>query len=476
MPARRDTPPARGERAAVIGYRAQYRAAAALIIERLAAATLDCIRLADPEAGKLDDLQIIGGGTLEACQFKWSLHPSSFTFRDFTQGESGQPALIKSLFEAWRTLKARFPQHHVAPRLISNDYPSTSDTVPGLKSAPAPRYFAAFLSEAWEPLQRGEMSQLPPKWKEAGDRLLETTGASPENWANFVQVCKIDLRSTLGEFSAHSQTARQRAAWEKDVKSLTEQLFTLVASSAGTVEFTRAELLKLLGWSDESVARHTHEFPVDERIYEPIDATVQQLQVALNKHWGGYLCLTGPPGAGKSSLLTRTLRTRNDNVIKYYAFVPSQKGRDIFLGERGEAANFLHDLSSELTRLGLTRQPLGPHHFDLHLLRARFEEQLAELAANYRESGQRTLILVDGLDHIGREQTIGHSLLRELPSPDSLPDGVLFVLGTQTPDVLPDAVERHIRRDDRHISIEPLSSTSVRRALRRSVGDTLDDG
>lgn len=37
-----------------------------------------------------------------------------------------------------------------------------------------------------------------------------------------------------------------------------------------------------------------------------------------------------------------------------------------------------------------------------------------------------------GLDHIRREEKPQRSLLTELPDPVSLPDGVIFLLGTQT--------------------------------------------
>ena len=39
--------------------------------------------MADPEAGRVDDLQIGAGGLLDAFQVKWSRFPQTFTFDAF---------------------------------------------------------------------------------------------------------------------------------------------------------------------------------------------------------------------------------------------------------------------------------------------------------------------------------------------------------------------------------------------------------
>lgn len=66
---------------------------------------------------------------------------------------------------------------------------------------------------------------------------------------------------------------------------------------------------------------------------------------------------------------------------------------------------------------------------ELDLLLERFHRQLALLGEEYRLTGRRTVILIDGLDHIDRELQPSRSLLADLPWPDQVPDGVFFVLG-----------------------------------------------
>lgn len=61
-PRRPPTPPAEGERRAVAGYAAQYTVAGVLILDALDA-DLEAIRLADPTAGRVDDLQVLTPGS-----------------------------------------------------------------------------------------------------------------------------------------------------------------------------------------------------------------------------------------------------------------------------------------------------------------------------------------------------------------------------------------------------------------------------
>jgi hypothetical protein len=51
-------PPAEGERRAAVGYGGQYHVSASLIYRSLRDKTLQWIRIADPEAQRVDDLQI----------------------------------------------------------------------------------------------------------------------------------------------------------------------------------------------------------------------------------------------------------------------------------------------------------------------------------------------------------------------------------------------------------------------------------
>ena len=126
---------------------------------------------------------------------------------------------------------------------------------------------------------------------------------------------------------------------------------------------------------------------------------------------------------------------------------------------RGEAMNFLHDLVLALEQSGF-RVGASLSRFDRAQLLHRFHEQLRLLHEDWRATGRKTVILIDGLDHIERELRPDRSLLSDLPVPEQVPQGVLIVLGSQTDQLtgLPDQVQYVIRQPDRRIEVRPLSS------------------
>ena len=98
--------PAEGERRAIGGYYPQYHVAAALILRALREESLESIRIADPEAGRVDDIQIVSRGRLDAFQVKWSRygHPA-VTFRELTNADDSTPSLIAQLADGWTRLR-----------------------------------------------------------------------------------------------------------------------------------------------------------------------------------------------------------------------------------------------------------------------------------------------------------------------------------------------------------------------------------
>lgn len=82
---RKPTPPAEGERRAIRGYSFQYSSGAALIRSALTEGYLGWVRVADPKAGRLDDLQIGRDLRVDAFQMKGSEYSASFTFQNLTR-------------------------------------------------------------------------------------------------------------------------------------------------------------------------------------------------------------------------------------------------------------------------------------------------------------------------------------------------------------------------------------------------------
>jgi len=107
----RPTAPAEGERAAIGGYAAQYRDSAYLILHALQEQTIECVRLADPAAGRVDDFQLERSGQLDAYQFKWSRYRGKFSLSDLQTKDGTNPPLIQQLSDGWKRLRSRFPTY-----------------------------------------------------------------------------------------------------------------------------------------------------------------------------------------------------------------------------------------------------------------------------------------------------------------------------------------------------------------------------
>ena len=190
--------------------------------------------------------------------------------------------------------------------------------------------------------------------------------------------------------------------------------------------------------------RNKHEFGAPRFLYKPIRDTVSEFEEKLGKLQGGYIGVLGPPGSGKSTFLTQTLRTLPIRSVRYYAYVPDAQDPSIL---RGESINFFHDTTLQIQKLRSHFEE-RPDPTDRFALNEYFHKQITLLGTDYKETGTRTIILVDGLDHIAREQHPGRSLIEDLPRPEALPDGVFLVLGSQTLDLpnLPVKIQQELSK------------------------------
>jgi hypothetical protein len=450
-----------GERAAASGYRSQYLLGAALVIEALRRGDLEAVRVADPEAGQVDDVQLLTPVRLDAYQVKWQQYPEAVTLRFLTTGAKGAAPLFRQLADGWQRLRAAHPRRRVVVHLATNAYPSTSPSALPSPEAhlippPQPYHFAAFLEQAWKPAKvlGGTTSGGP--WGSVWEEIRAATGLDALTFADFVVDCELDTRMPV-------------PSGDEDHRAAADLLFATAAGADRVVELTRADLLRRLKWERRYEFRNRHVFPVPQ-LYRPIQATVSALAERLDELAGGYLGVFGPPGSGKSTLLTRSLGELPVRIVRYYAFVPEAQDPTTL---RGESANFLHDLTLDLWHAGFGRGSTRPGEADRLGLLTLLSIQLQELGDDYRKTGTRTVLLIDGLDHIAREQRPVRSLLADLPAPEAIPDGIFVVLGSQTDELadIPPRVRQVLREGGRRLSMGRLAPADVATLAREALAD-----
>jgi hypothetical protein len=451
--------PAEGERAAICGYNSQYRISASLILRRLQERNLEWIRIADLKGGRLDDFQIGDNYRVDAYQIKWSEYPDNFTFNDLIVGQKGKPSLILQLSEGWKELSKKYPNSRIIVHLVTNKIPSASTRgMPAENPAPAKKHLAGFIEQSWKPAQKTPIDsnwKFTPEWRNMWNKIKEASSLSEKDFEMFVRSCELEFRYDLPKID--TPITKEQIIIKQDLDDLTLALFDMVADPEYIIELTRKELLTKLGWKSRFEYSNPHEFPINENLYQPIEGTVEEIANAIKKLPGGYISVLGSLGSGKSTTLTKTLRDLSERIVLYYAFVPDSQDPQTL---RGESVNFLHDIVLKLEELGF-REGENLCGFEREPLLKKFHSQIKKLHEDWEVSGTKTIILIDGLDHIEREQHPARSLLEDLPAPNQVPEGVYFILGSQTDSPFPGKVQASVRTRERRIEMQPLKRQSV---------------
>lgn len=446
---RRPTPSGEGERRAQRGYVPQYRMAAAFIYEALAAGRLRWIGVAHRGAGSFDDIVLGLDGRIVGHQVKTSRAPEAFRLDTLLLGaEAVWAAALVSL----KALRALEPASRPVLVYACDDYPSLTDQLgdaPGATSAALLDLHRRHAADwTWKDWTRTAFARF----------LGDLRAAAGLDEAGFLEAWSAITFLTGGE-GRLSLNAERTAQDDARIDRLAALLPQLVADRSDRDLWDVEEVRNRIGWANAFKPRHSHQFPA-AAFYEENDAARALIVDALAKVSRGYIALVGPPGSGKSTLLAAgVLDAERMRTVRYLAFVP---GEGQTLG-RAEAFDFLHDLITALKKqgLGVTITP-GQTVMEL---REQFQALLTEAGGRFQRDGIRTLVIVDGLDHIPREERFELSLLTALPPPDALPEGVVFLLGTQRLDLsdMPPAVQRNAEGDGRRLDIPALSRETVSR-------------
>lgn len=443
------TAPGEGERRAQRGYVRQYESAAAAIYAALERDELIWVGLADRNAGVADDVVLCLKSGIVAHQFKTSRYAQPFRLETLLLGADG---LLQPLVLAWQALHRAFPNERVEIRLVTNDYPSSADVLDGESG-----HSASFLQEFELHPGRTLADWRAGKWQPFVDRLAHRSGVDDAVFEQFLQA----LRILWGPAADFAQAHRLSPDARRLAGQIARLLPRLVADVRDRDRWTRSQLLEELGWPDSFMLRRSHQFPVGAYVQRNA-VTERALRQAINEVGRGYVALIGSPGAGKSTLLQSSLATEPALIIvRYLAFVPGE-GQGI---GRGEAEAFLDDVNAQLKSSGLVG--LRFRDTTLQERRDQFEKLLQRAGERFQRDDVRTLIIVDGLDHIPREEVPQRSLLAELPLPHAVPDGVLFLLGTQRLDLdsVAPAIQEQASLSPRKIVVEPLSREAVYRMI-----------
>ena len=172
------------------------------------------------------------------------------------------------------------------------------------------------------------------------------------------------------------------------------------------------------------------------------------------------IAVTGPAGIGKSTLVQDVL-SDYPFFVPYYAYLPDGIGNP---RDRGEALTFFQDVVTRLDRFSDGRKGLGVA--DVTQGREALRLHMQKAKQLFEKDGHKTILLIDGLDHVQREPGLDHPLLVQLPTPAEVPDGFVIILSSQPQALLANVIERHVSAavspsSERRIQVEGLSRDEV---------------
>ncbi len=462
-------PPASGERAAVTGYLGQYGVAADIIIHGLSSGKLEWIALADRFAGRVDDFQIGTLGRIDAYQVKWSQFPRYLTLNQIVTPEKEKPNLFEQLADGWKRLSKASHGARVVVHLLTNNIPSPNDSVRQIKEEGDLCHFAAFLSEAWHKVkQKGQIapSDLADSWSTTWNTIRTASGLTDANeFCQFIQDCELDLNCVPFD-ELKDRFGIQLPATNKDFWDIRSKLFELVADRSQITKLSREALLAQIGWKSILTLWHGSLMSVTPH-YQPIVESEAKLKQMVTEQSKGYLLVSGDPGSGKSTILAKLIPELVPRSVVYYAYLPGSLGNKT----RGESESFLHDITLQLERQGLMRSQINPE--GRAALLDCFQSQLLAAGDLFRTTSEKTCIVVDGLDHIDREQHTNLPLYADLPDPAEIPDGVLFILSSQHKEMLSTAIKNDIR-EYREVTMSRLNQEAVATIVQSASKHKLD--
>lgn len=410
-----------------IGNAYEFRLFALSCLKMLSDSSIEHVRHEDSSAAPADDVIVEFKDRIECFQAKHAMNPNALLEIDFDAAELVDPTSklqisLAELSTAWRSLQTKSKE--IIIRIFTNRAAGAELSF----LLEGDRFKDEFISDSWQKRKR--------------KKLQEKMGLSDEDLISFLGSIRFDLRQPNEE----GLDEVIRYDWLQQKFGLTSSgVYGRLLAHAErwylerrTRPIYRDEVLEALQIDNSTLPQR---FPVDLKTYVARPSFEQEVLRVLFRDESTYTAIVGTPGSGKSTFITRFtdgLRRRGQQIIRYYAFT---QVNDPLQHERVSAQAFLKSMIEQLCQEFRDLIP-DERHYDYS--ESRLNELLILLGSHFRLRGQQLLMIVDGIDHVGRaeiEKT--QKLLNVLPK--RLPSGVVCLVGTQSVEYLPPVIERQCR-------------------------------
>ena len=456
------------------------------------------VTLQQSTSQSLDDVVVRYADRTQCIQVKHSRVASdTLTFGDLVSCTADKPSLLGALATEWERLDT--PGCPCHPVLWTNR--SSGPNSATIKDKEGNSWVRPPLDEFISLLAEGDQhSRLPgPLQKEdaltaAWNEFLTQLDVikTPERRLDFLKKFKIltaqpGLDEIIGLQVARLQeifgvTAEFAEDLHRDLRG--ELVHWGTTSRGKEEEVDRQRLHDRIGLkSHRNKEIGNHYLPPPSPFFRSRARLVEELEEELGLGQTKVVFLSGPPGCGKTSLVSELFNRRSTDCIvtlRYHAFKPldPRDPRPPVIGDTLFRAETLwNDLLSQLRQIAGANYPRFGIPVRNDFLSADQKRGLVLEAGRLlsQESKKPTVIAVDGLDHVARSLVSPHdNLLNSLVSPDLLPDGVKFLIaGQPNYDQYPDWLKGHMVHV-KQFSVPGIESSDLSSFLRSRAEFKLD--
>ncbi len=428
-----------------IGNAYELRLLALSCLKMLSDSSIEHVRHEDSSAAPADDVIIEFKDRIECFQAKHAINPHSLLEIDFATAELVDKATdlhisLAELGKAWRSLQGN------AKTIIIRIFTNRAAGAELGSFLDGDRFKDEFIGNTWQKQKRKQLQK----------KIQEKIQISDNELVSFLGSLRYDLRQPneegLDEVIRYDWLQKQFGLTSSGVYGrfiAHAERWYLERSSR---PIYRNEVLEAIQIDNSTLPQR---FPVDSKTYVARPTFEQEVLKNIFRDEASYTAIVGSPGSGKSTFITKftdELKRRGQPLIRYYAFT---QVNDPLQRERVSSEAFLKSMIEQLCQ---EFRDLIPENRQYDYSESRLNELLTLLGSHFKIRGQQMLMIVDGIDHVRRaeiEQT--HKLLNVLPV--QLPEGVVCLIGTQSIEYLPSAIERQCREASLIIPLFEIEQT-----------------
>lgn len=404
---------------------------------------ISSVTLQDPTIQGWDDVVVEYKSHIEFFQIKHTRVDESLSFSDLvSQDKRSNKSLLSHLAQSWDEVDYN-PNNKFT--IVTNRKATTK----AIKNGKPP--LNPFFKELKENLKKEKsLEQLitNDEWKKSyKDDFLSQLKGIGEKARDFLK--QLEIKESQPDTPDLEKKIRFRL---KEIFSITdekvESIFALFDHALREWTTTRWEKTKVTVedvWNKLSISETTtqvgdHHFAPPEPFFESRNQALSEITSGINDKTKKVIFLTGEPGIGKTSLVSK-LNNKRERIIhlRYFTFRPISPENDLVPADASETAigrSLWKDLLAQLREefrgeLAKFKVPIKTDFIaTTEELRGHVIRLSIELA---KKLETRIVIAIDGIDHAARAKLDQNNYLTSLLPPDNIPKEILFLIAGQPP-------------------------------------------